>query len=154
VKPANALFLCGARLRARLFQESLAVAGIAVGVALLFASQVSISSLQSSVSQLSRGIAGSATLQLVARGPDGFPEGMLERVRELRGVRTAAPLLEADADAVGPRGSEAVELVGADASLAKLGGELVRQTALAPFAGIGAVMLPAPTPKETGVGKF
>jgi putative ABC transport system permease protein len=154
VKPANALFLCGARLRARVFQESLAVAGIAVGVALLFASQVSISSLQSSVSQLSRGIAGSATLQLVARGPEGFPEGMLERVRELRGVRTAAPLLEADADAVGPRGSEAVELVGADASLAKLGGELVRQTALAPFAGIGAVMLPAPIAKAIGVSRF
>jgi len=154
VKLSNALFLCRVRLRARLFQECLAVGGIAVGVALLFASQVSIASLQSSVAQLSRGIAGNATLQLVARGPQGFPEDVLERVRDVRGVRVAAPLLEADANAIGPRASEPVELVGVDASLAELDGELVHQTTLAPFGGIGAVMLPAPIASAIGVSRF
>ena len=70
---ANVLRLYRVRLRARLAQECLAIVGIAAGVALLFASQVSSSSLQSSVAELSRGIAGDATLQLLARDPQGFP---------------------------------------------------------------------------------
>ena len=51
-------------------------------------------------------------------------------------------------------GSESVELVGADASLSKLGGALVRHTALTPFGGIGAVVLPAPLARTIGVSKF
>jgi len=154
VSLSNALFLWRVRLRARLWQEGLAVLGIAVGVALLFASQVASSSLQSSVTRLSRGIAGAATLQLVARDPQGFPEDTLKRVRRIPGVLVAAPLLEASANAVGSRGSEPVELIGADASLSRLGGELVRHTALAPFKGIPAVVLPAPLSRSIGVTKF
>ena len=78
--------------------------GIAAGVALLFASQVASSSLQSSVSQLSRGIVGNATLQLLARDPHGFPQSTLARVRAIPGVRVAAPVLEAGANAIGPTG--------------------------------------------------
>jgi putative ABC transport system permease protein len=154
VKASNALRLYRVRLRARWVQECLAVVGIAAGVALLFASQVSSSSLQSSVAQLSRGIDGNATLQLLARDPHGFPEGLLERVRGVPGVRVAAPLLEAGANATGPRGSESVELVGADSSLSKLGGTLVRRISLAPFGGVGAVVLPAPVARTVGVTKF
>jgi putative ABC transport system permease protein len=154
VKPSNALRLYRVRLRARWVQESLAVVGIAAGVALLFASQVSSSSLQSSVAQLSRGIAGNATLQLLARDPQGFPEGTLRLVRRIPGVRVAAPLLEVGANAIGPRGSEPVELVGADSSLSELGGTLVRHTALAPFGGVGAIVLPAPLARAIGVSDF
>jgi putative ABC transport system permease protein len=154
VKPANALRLYRVRLRARWVQECLAIVGIATGVALLFASQVSSSSLQSSVAQLWHGIAGRATLQLIARDPNGFPESTLGRVRQIPGVRVAAPLLEAGANASGPRGSESVELVGADSSLSKLGGALVRHTALTPFGGIGAVVLPAPLSRTIGVSRF
>jgi putative ABC transport system permease protein len=154
MKPTNALHLYGVRLRARLAQECLAVAGIAAGVALLFASQVASTSLQSSASQLSRGIVGSATLQLVARGPSGFPEGMLARVRHISGVSVAAPILEAEADAVGPKGSESIELIGADSSLSRLGGAIVHRTALSPFGGIGAIVLPAPLAQRIGVTKF
>ncbi len=132
MKLSNALHLYRVRLRARLVQECFAVVGIAAGVALLFASQVASSSLQSSVAQLSRGIVGNATLQLLARDPHGFPQSMLARVRAIPGVRVAAPLLEAGANAIGPRGSESVELVGADSSLSQLGGALVRHTALTP----------------------
>jgi putative ABC transport system permease protein len=154
VKPANALRFYRVRLRARLVQECLAIVGIAAGVALLFASQVSSASLQSSVAQLWRGIAGHATLQLVARDPQGFPASTLTRVRELSGVRVAAPLLEAGANAIGPHGRESVELVGADESLKRLGGTLVRDTDLAPFGGIGAVVLPAPLARTIGVHEF
>ncbi len=154
MKPSNALHLYRVRLRTRFWQECFAIVGIAAGVALLFASQVANSSLQSSVAQLSRGIAGSATLQLLARGPQGFPESTLARVRRIPGVRVAAPLLEAGANAIGPNGSESVELIGADSSLSELGGTLVRHTAIRPFGGIGAVILPAPLSRTIGVTKF
>jgi putative ABC transport system permease protein len=154
MRPANVLHLYRVRLRARFVQECLAIAGIAAGVALLFASSVASTSLQSSVTQLSRGIVGSATLQLVARDSNGFPEGMLQRVGRISGVRAAAPILEAGALASGPRGAESVELVGADSSLSRLGGSLLRRTALSPFGGIGAVVLPAPLAQALGVTKF
>jgi len=154
VKPGNVLHLYRVRLRARLAQECFAVLGIAAGVALLFASQVASRSLSSSVAQLSRGIVGDASLQLLARDPRGMPEGLLEEVRRMAGVRIAAPLLEASANASGPRGSESVALVGADSSLKALGGALTRETELEAFAGVGAVLLPAPLAAHLGVERF
>lgn len=154
MKARNLLHLYRIRLRARALQECFAILGIAAGVALLFASQVATQSLSSSVAQLSRGIVGDATLQLLSRDPRGFEESLLPRVRAIAGVRAAAPLLEASAQASGPRGSESVELVGADASLAKLGGALVRHTSLSPFAGVDAIALPAPLARKLGVVKF
>ncbi len=154
MRPSNLLRFYGVRLRARWVQECLAVLGIASGVALLFASQVSSSSLQNSVAQLSRGIAGRATLQLVAREEQGFPQRTLSLVRQIPGVRAAAPLLEVQANAIGPRGSSSVELVGADSSLSELGGALVRDTTLTPFGGIGAIVLPAPLARAIGVTEF
>lgn len=154
MKFANVLHLYRVRLRARVVQELFAVVGIAAGVALLFASQVASQSLTSSVAQLSHGIVGNASLQLLARDPHGMPEGLLTQVRAIPGVRVAAPLLEASAQAAGPRGSESVELVGADSSLRQLDGVLVRHTELEAFAGIGAVLLPAPLATHLGVTKF
>jgi putative ABC transport system permease protein len=154
MKPANVLRLYFVRLRAGLVGECFAVLGIAAGVALLFASQVSSSSLQSSVAQLSRGIVVRATLQLVARDPHGFPESTLGLVRGIPGVRVAAPLLEASANSIGPRGSESVELVGVDSSLSRLGGTFTRHTALTPFGNIGAVVLPAQLADTIGVRRF
>ena len=155
MKPLNALHLYRVRLRARWMQEGLAAVGIAAGVALLFASQVSSSSLQSSVSQLSHGIAGRATLQLLARSPQGMPQSLLARVRAIDGVRVAAPVLEAGANALGTKGrSASVQLIGADASLSRLGGALVGDSALRPFAGVGAVVLPAPVARAIGVSAF
>jgi putative ABC transport system permease protein len=150
----NLLHLYRVRVRARLLQECFALAGIAAGVALLFASQVTSESLSGSAAQLSRGIVGHASLQLLARSPQGFDARLLARVRAIAGVRAAAPLLEASANAVGPRGGRSVELIGADGSLKGLGGTLVRQTRLSPFGGIGAIVLPAPLARAIGVTEF
>jgi putative ABC transport system permease protein len=79
MKARNVLHLYRVRLRARLLQECFAVVGIAAGVALLFASQVATQSLSSSVAQLSHGIVGNASLQLLARDSHGMPAGMLAR---------------------------------------------------------------------------
>jgi putative ABC transport system permease protein len=135
-------------------QEIFAIVGIAAGVALLFASQVASQSLSSSVAQLSHGIVGNASLQVLARDAHGMPESLLGEVRKLPGVRVAAPLLEASANATGPKASESVSLVGADSSLKQLGGGLVRRTELAPFAGIGAVLLPEQLADHIGVRRF
>jgi putative ABC transport system permease protein len=154
VRLVNALRLYGVRLRARRPQECFAVIGLAAGVALLFASQVSSTSLQSSVAHLSHGIAGNATLQLRARSAEGFPEGLLRRVRRIPGVRVAAPLLEASASATGPRGSTSAELIGADSSLSELGGTLVGNATPRPFGGFGAVVLSGSLSHAIGVERF
>jgi putative ABC transport system permease protein len=151
---ANVLHLYRVRLRARALQECFAVIGIAAGVGLLFASQIASSSLSSSVGQLNSGIVGAAKLQVTARDAHGLPEALLTQARRLGGVRIAAPLLEVSANATGPKGSESVELVGADATLAELKGALVRKVALTPFAGIEAVVLPAPVARAVGARKF
>ncbi len=154
MRAGNLLHLYRVRVRARLVQECFAVVGIAAGVALLFASQVASQSLSSSVAQLSHGIVGNASLQLLARDPQGMPEQLVGQVRRIPGVRVAAPLLEASADATGPNGTRSVELVGADSSLKALDGALVKRTELEPFAGIGAVLLPAPLAHSIGVTRF
>jgi putative ABC transport system permease protein len=151
---ANMLHLYRVRLRSRLLQECFAVVGIAAGVALLFASQIASHSLSSSVAQLSQGIVGSAKLQVLSRDPRGFDQSLLGKVRHISGVKLAAPLLEANADALGHRGSRSVELIGADESLTQLGGTLVRHTKLAPFGGIGAIVMPGPLSRAIGVTKF
>jgi putative ABC transport system permease protein len=151
---ANVLHLYRVRLRARALQECFAIVGIAAGVGLLFASQIASSSLSSSVGQLNSGIVGAAKLQLTARDAHGLPEKLVAQARHLPGVRVAAPLLEVSANANGPRGSASVELVGADATLAELGGALVRKVALTPFAGVGAVVLPVPVADALGTKKF
>jgi putative ABC transport system permease protein len=154
MKFANVLHLYRVRLRARALQECFALIGIAAGVGLLFASQIASSSLSSSVGQLNSGIVGAATLQLTAREAQGMPEKLVSETRRLSGVRIAAPLLEVSANAVGPKGSDSVELVGADSTLAELKGALVRKVALTPFAGVEAVVLPVPVADTLGVKKF
>ena len=151
---SNVIHLYRVRLRARALQEVFAIIGIAAGVGLLFASQIASSSLSSSVGKLNSGIVGRASLQVTARDPHGFDEQVLKQVRHLAGVRLAAGLVEASANAVGPKGSESVQLVGADSSLTQLGGALVKRASLTPFAGLGAVVLPAPVAQKIGVTRF
>ncbi|HEY1688546.1 MAG TPA: ABC transporter permease [Solirubrobacteraceae bacterium] len=154
MRPANILRLYRVRLRARWLQELFAVLGIAAGVALLLAAQVSSTSLSSSVTELSRGIAGRASLQLHARGQQGLPQSVLATVRRLPGVHAAAPLLEADANAIGPHGRESVQLIGADPSLPTLGGTLVPRYGMHPFGGFGAVVLAGAVAHAIGVDVF
>ncbi len=95
-----------ARLQARivLVQEMFAVLGIAVGVALLFASQVASTSLNGSVKRLTGDIVGNMQLQLEARGPQGLEGGVLREVRGIPGVRATLPVLEQQTNIIGPHG--------------------------------------------------
>jgi len=154
MSPRGVLWLYRARLEARavLVQEGFAVLGIAVGVALLFASQVASTSLTHSVQQLTRQVVGNTQLQLQARGPEGFDERVLASVRRLPGVQEALPVLEQQADVIGPSGSRrSVDLIGADPRFARFSGPLLRRFSTAQLAAQRAIALPAPVASEIGV---
>jgi putative ABC transport system permease protein len=114
------------RIRARLSQELFAVLGIAIGVSLLFASQVANTSLNGSVERLTNGIVGQMRFQVASRDSRGFDERLLAEVQRLPGVQAAVPVLEQDANVVGPGGERSVDLVGTDPRLARLGGKIAR----------------------------
>lgn len=139
------------RLRARLTQELFAVLGIAIGVALLFASQVANTSLDSSVQRLGTGIVGSMRFQLAARDSHGFDESVLARVARVPGVQVAAPVFEQSANIVGPTGERSIDLVGTDPRLAHLGGSIARHLSDIPLSGARVFTVPAEIAQSVGV---
>lgn len=147
---SNVVRLYRVRLRSRIVQELFAVLGIAIGVALLFSSQVASTSLDGAVQQLTAGIVGQMRFQIAARGPHGFDAGLLGQVQRLPGVQTAVPVLQANANVLGPDGSRSVDLVGTEPRLAYLGGALVRKLGTSELARTRAIMLPAPIARDMG----
>jgi putative ABC transport system permease protein len=152
MKPSNLVRFYVQRLRPRIVQELFAVLGIAVGVALLFASQVANTSLSGSVDQLTAGIVGRARLQFVTRNPQGFDEGLLGDAQRLPGVLTAAPVLDVNANVVGPAGRQAVDFVGTDPRFVHLGGALLRRFTSVQLSHQRALGLPLPLAQKIGVG--
>jgi putative ABC transport system permease protein len=111
------------RLRAHGLQEALAGVGIAAAVALVLAASLAQGSIVHSTQRVLRGVIGPANLQVRARGPRGFPEGLLARVEAVPGVERAAPLLERSVRVIGPQGkTTSVYLAGTDVSLGVLNG--------------------------------
>jgi putative ABC transport system permease protein len=92
--------------------ELMAGVGIAIGVSLVFGVLVANSSILSSTREAIDAVNGSASLQLVARSPHGFDQGLTQRVAELPGVQTVAPILRESAVIQGPRGRILGQLVG------------------------------------------
>jgi putative ABC transport system permease protein len=143
-------YLYRVRLRARRVQELLAVAGIAVGVALLFASQVANTSLTGSVTSLTNGLIGASRLQIVARDPQGFSEQLLADVQKLHGVQVSAPVLERSVNVVGPKGAATVDLIGINARFIELKGRLLTGFSAGQIARQQGLALPAPIADEIG----
>jgi putative ABC transport system permease protein len=150
---SNIAHLYVVRLKAKvvLVQELFAVLGIAVGVALLFASQVASTSLDGSVAQLTNGLIGQATYQLKARGPQGFSEALFGEVQRLPGVRAAIPVLETEASVTGPHGSASFDLVATDPRYVHLAGAFLRHFNATQLADLPVLGLPAPIVNELGV---
>jgi putative ABC transport system permease protein len=146
------LYLVRLKARVVLVQELFAVLGIAVGVALLFASQVASTSLNASVAQLANGVVGQSKYQLKARGPGGFDESVLGKVRSVPGVRAAVPVLEVQASVTGPRGTQPVDLIATDPRDVHLTGRLLRNFASASVIGKRVLGLPDPIASKLGVG--
>lgn len=123
MRPGALLYLYRRRLRVHAVQELLAGLGVAVAVALVFATLVAAGSVAGSAGEVVHAVIGPASLQLRARAADGFDERLLARVERLPGVKQAAPLLEQTATVLGANGhSVTVDLAGADTSLVVLDG--------------------------------
>jgi len=151
VRLSGLFYLYGRRLRTRPVQELLAGVGIAIGVALVFAVQVANSSITDASSAIVRGIAGNASLQLRARDSGGFDEHLLARVRRLRGVAQAAPVLDENASLVGPRGRRvAIDLASAAPSLLAFDGSITRSISLHDLSTPG-IILPSATAGALGL---
>ncbi|HEY5044288.1 MAG TPA: ABC transporter permease [Solirubrobacteraceae bacterium] len=140
------------RLKARIVlgQELAAVLGLAVGVALLFASQVASASLNGSVQQLAQGIVGHSQYQLAARDPRGFDQRLLGEVQRLPGVSAAFSVLEERVGVVGPAGQRAVDLIAGDPGSVRAAGPLLQHFRYAVLAHQRALALPAPVARAIG----
>lgn len=148
------MLLYRVRLRSRLVQELFAIVGIAIGVALLFSSQIASNSLGDSVSELIGGVVGKMHLQLVARSPQGFEQRLLGEVQRLPGVRAAMPVLEQRATVSGPRGQAAITLFSTGTHFAHLGGPLMRRFTAAQIEHQHAFALPLPLVRSIGLGSL
>jgi putative ABC transport system permease protein len=148
------LFVYRARMRERsvLAQEAIAVAGIAVGVALLFASQIATASLNGSVRALDSQIVGSTQLQLDSRSSEGIDARLTATVERLPGVEAALPLLEQQATITGPAGSASIDLFGADARFIRIGGQLLKRLTATQLEHQRALAVPAPLASRIGAG--
>jgi putative ABC transport system permease protein len=100
--------------------ELMAGAGIAVGVSLVFGVLVANSSILGSTREAIHSVDGSASLELAARSPRGFSQGLARRASELPGVLDAAPVLRESAVIVGPKGHLLGQLVGVSALIVGL----------------------------------
>jgi len=136
----NLAFFYRRRLRARWMQELLALVGIAAGVALLYAVQVSSTSLSGTVAQLTEGVFGRAQWQLVARSPAGLDQRVVHRLTRNPGVRAAVPVIEVPASITGPSGGTSVTLFAAGPGLEALGGGVARYETV--YRGARTAMLP------------
>ncbi len=148
------VYLYEIRLKSKtvLIQEAFAVLGIAIGVALLFASQVASTSLTNSVAQLNTQFVGSAQVQLEARGPEGVSEHLLGAVKRQPGVEVALPVLDKQVNVLGRTGERSVYLIGVNPQQVRASGPLLRRFSARQLAGQQAIALPTPLAKEIGVG--
>lgn len=150
VRPATLLTLYGGRLRRQWLQELLAGAGIATGVALVFAVLAANTSIKSSAKEILAGIAGRAELQVRARGGSGFDERLAAAIRGAPGVETASALLQAHASIRHGSRRVGVDLVGVDGHHAELGGA-ASQPSLAGVFGLPGVFLSAAAGEALGI---
>jgi putative ABC transport system permease protein len=148
------IYIYQARLEAKavLVQEIFAILGIAVGVALLFASQISATSLSHSIAELNNQLVGSAQVQLEARGPEGVSEHLLEAVRHEPGVEVALPVFDRQMNLIGPGGERSVDLIGVDPHSVRASGPLLRRFSARQLAHQEAIALPKPLAHEIGAG--
>lgn len=153
MRPAGLFSLYRARLRERamLAREGFAVLGIAVGVALLFASQVAVTSLTGAAARLDRQIVGDVQLQLKARGPDGMSGGLLAQVQRAPGVAGAFAVLEREVNARAGRGTRSLDLIGVDPRSVRLGPSLRKGLTARQLEAQQAIALPAPIASQLGL---
>jgi putative ABC transport system permease protein len=123
MRPSALVYLYQRRLRVHAVPELLAGLGVAIGVALVFATTLVSGSVAGSAGEVVHAVVGPATLQLRTNRSGGLEERMLGQVERLPGVKQAAPILEQTATIEGAGGRAlTVDLAGADTALVVLDG--------------------------------
>ncbi len=114
--------------------------------------QVAHRSVTGSFEDIAHGVAGGATLELAARGPEGFDQRVAEEAEGMAGVKAAAPLLTQQIVAAGPKGRRELTLLGATEQIVPLHGRLSSQFQRAAEASRrGLLLLTEPTATAIGV---
>jgi putative ABC transport system permease protein len=142
--------LYGRRLRSHLAQELLAGSGIAIAVALVFGVLVANTSLTSSAGALIQQVIGSAHVQLTARSEAGFEQRLAGTVERLPGVRFSAAVLRENVSVEGPRGAQAIQMLGMTPRIANLGSLDTKNFGAGGFRFSGGLILPAMVASEIG----
>jgi putative ABC transport system permease protein len=138
-------------LRVQPMRELMAIVGVAAGVALLFAVQVSHRSITGSFEEIAHGVAGRATLEVAGRSSEGFNERVAEEVEHMPAVKNAAPILQQPIVVAGPKGRRALTLIGATYEVTALGGDLSMQFQRASEGVLhGLLILTEPTARAIG----
>ena len=151
MKLSNIASLWWIRVRARWGQELLALVGIAVGVALLFAALVANASLVGSFQRTLDGLVGEAKYQVMARGGATIPESLVREVGAVDGVRAAAPALEVRAEVEGPKASSSIVLIGFTPDFADLNRAVAIHFSARYLATVHTIGLPAPLAQSLGL---
>jgi len=155
VNLASIRFLYAGHIKSRsvLVQLAFATFGVAVGVALLFGSQISTTSLTHSAAELSTTeLVGTSQVQLDARGPEGFSEGVLKEVRRQPGVQSTFPVLERQVSVIGGSGERSVDLIGVEPAALRATIPLLRHFSANLLRHARGVALPEPLANEINAG--
>ncbi len=93
------------------WQAALSILGVGLGVAVVLAVDLAVSSARRGFTLSAETVAGRATHQVIA-GPTGVPDSTYRRVRALPGVTAAAPVV--DGDVVAADGGTVLRVLGVD----------------------------------------
>jgi putative ABC transport system permease protein len=154
LRPRVLIHFYVSRVRKHPVQELLAGAGIAIGVALVFAVLVANTSITRSAKQTAHDLTGAATLQLVARDTRGFDQSIVARVRRVPGVAQAAPVLEQRAAVLAPGGRQtSLTVVSVDPSVATLSGGLTSDFGVQGLQFANGIVLPGAMARKLGLDR-
>ena len=155
MKLTNVRYVLDGHVRSRAVSLQLAFAalGLSVGVALLFGSQISSTSLTHSAAQLSTTqLVGAAQAQLDAPDPEGFQEALLRDVRRIPGVLTTLPILERQVNLIGGSGERSVDLVGVEPESLRATIPLLHEFSAKLLNNAHGIALPKPLESEVNAG--
>src|SRR5580658_103128 len=104
-------------LRGQPVRTLLALVAVAAGVSMALGVAITYTSVDSSLAQLGRQLAGAAPLRVVGADLNGGIEAsVLPRVTSTPGVAAAVPVVQTVAMAIGPRADEPVLTLGVECS--------------------------------------
>jgi putative ABC transport system permease protein len=127
-------------LAAHRFRAVLSLAGIALGVTMVFGILILNGSVTSSYKRSNQALQGVAQLEVTTNGTAGLDEKLVERIRSASGVRVAAPLLIEPTRLEGPATAMQVTAIGFDESLRGLSGILTPDHVVEVRPGPGAIV--------------